>query len=733
MTLNHEGNLLIATERRIVTYSPDGSFLGDVVVDNLGVPSGLSVGPEGSIYVTDLSLPNTIKVFSPDGRLLRRFGSGESLQGTVKHEKLYMPFGIDIGRDGHIHIAEWLFERVRKLSPDAKKTLWSAQSFYAENCCADRQDPSLVYGLSGASGNASPLFEFRLDYETGEWRNQRYWNLPKGHPGWHVAGYSVQGSAAMELEGHRFYFITHDTVNVFRMDGDRLTHVARIGSRQKYTDHDGVLHEHLPDYGYGIWLDTDGNGFATDYEISVASKEMVQQSGIGRGSHDSHIADDGTVYYSNAAFAMTGVKNGVPQYDFDHLSVVDPYLPEDRDQRQITGQAADAADNTYFAVQGRTAGGSGGIRQHQQHISWCNLRKVDRAGNMLWSVGSKARTFKKPGTWTYNTSVDWADGFLFAADEAGPVDVYTEDGLYVSTVLLDATRGYTPHSDVMSPTPGEAWQVAAYRHPKNRNFYLLCQSHEGGAHVRAYEVEGLEEVKRREGTLNISADLAATFRRRGEEAQSSTKDGDKIGFVMSRRGELSMDGSANGWPRHSPIKLEVEDSDMECIIHALYDGEYYYVAAFCRGDETPGVNANADTLESAWSGDALEVYIGGDPDADPARTRYTATDFQIVLPVHGNAKNRRLVDLHAKKYVDGGEFGTSIHPDKKGWTVTAKIPWSYLGEFRPVADSMITGGFKVNLGDRTGHETVLSIFWSGSGRAWVNPSEWGKLKMKYIY
>ena len=733
ITLNREGQLLIATERRIVKYDPDGILQGDVVVDHLGFPQGLSVGPKGNIYVTDLSLPNTVKVFSPDGRLRGTFGSGESLQGTVKHEKLYMPFGIDVDRDGQVYLAEWLFERVRKLSPDLKKTLWSAQSFYAENCCADRQDPSLIYGLSGCSANGSPLFEYRLDYETGAWRNQRYWSLPKGHPGWHVAGYAVQGSAALELEGHRFYFITHDTVNIFRMDGDHLVHVARIGSRQKYTDRDGAFHEHLPDYGYGIWLDADGNGFATEDEINVAPKEMVERTGIGRGSHDSHIANDGTVYYSNAAFEMTGVKHGIPQYDFDHMRVVDPYLPGDRDQCEITGQAADAAGNTYFAVQGRTAVGSGGIRQHQQHISWCNLRKVDRDGDMLWSVGAKARTFKKPGTWYYNTSVDWADGFLFAADEAGPVDIYTDDGLYVSTVLLDNTRGHTPQSDVMSPTPGELWHVAAYRHTGNQNYYLLCQSHEGGGHIRAYEVVGLEQVKRGQGTLSIGAELAATFRKRSMNSKAVEEAGEKIGFVMSRRTDLPTNGDADKWPRHSPIHLKVEDTDIECEIRTFYDGEFYYVAAICRGDETPALNANAGNLEKAWSGDALEIYLSGDPEADPSRKAYTATDFQIILPVHGTAQDQKPVDIKQKRYVEGGKFGTRVHGDKRGWSVTARIPWSHLGAFRPVADDIITGGFKINLSDRTGEETVLSIFWSGSGRAWVNPSEWGKLKMKYIY
>ena len=100
---------------------------------------------------------------------------------------------------------------------------------------------------------------------------------------------------------------------------------------------------------------------------------------------------------------------------------------------------------------------------------------------------------------------------------------------------------------------------------------------------------------------------------------------------------------------------------------------------------------------------------------------------------HGNATGRRPVDLHAGRLVEAGRYGTRIHEDGRGWSLTARIPWSHLGDFRPVADSTITGGFKVNLGDVAGRKVTLSLFWSGSGREWVDPSQWGSLQMKYLY
>lgn len=732
MALDSNGDLLVITERRIVKYRADGTYLGNLIVDQLGFPEALAVGPDGSIYVTDLSPPYAIKVFSPDGKFLRRFGDSGSLRGAVRYDKLYMPFGIDVGEDGHIYTAEWLFGRAQKLDPDWKP-VWSLQALYGENGCADRRDPAILYGLAGYQPQGSQLFEYRIDYATGEWTNQRFWSLPGGHPAWHVFGYCVQGSGLVELGGHRFYFIPHDTVNVFRIDGDRIVQVARIGNRHKVLDAEGILHQELQGKGFGIWLDRDGNGFATEDEIQTLPAEAVRERGLREWSHDCHIADDGTVYYGNAVYPMSGIKGGVPQYNLEHLRIVDPFLDADTDDRHILGQAADPDGNIFYAVHGRTGGSAGGIRRWQQQISWCNLRKVAPDGELMWTAGRKARTFKKPGTWYYVTGVDFASGYVFAGDEAGPVDIYSQDGLFVSAVLNDPTRGHHHRVDVMTHTPSESWHIAAYRHPDTGATYLLTQSHEGGQHLRNYEVLGLDDIRRSEGTLTIRPEVARTFRPRGTGVAAVPKEkSEKTCYVTLRRSDLPVDGRASAWPRISPVKITVDDSDLSAEILAFYDADYYYVAATVRGDESPGVNVNAESLDTAWSGDCLEIYIGVDPAADPKRQKYTETDCQILFPSDGNVQGRQPIDLHGRKHIPGGLVGSRADPGKKEWSVTGRIPWSYLGTYRPTPESVITGGFKVNLGDHSGRKTTLSMFWSGSGREWVNPNEWGKLRMVYV-
>lgn len=732
IVLEENGDLLIATERRIVKYRTDGRRLGDVVTDHLGFPEGLAVAPDGAIYVADLAPPYSIKVFSPDGALRDRFGNGESLQGAVRHDKLYMPFGIDVDAAGNIYTAEWLFGRTQKLGPDWKPD-WSVQALYAENGCADRRDPSILYGLVGFQPQGSQLFEYHLDYATGKWTTTRFWSLPGGHPAWHVYGYCTQGSGLVELDGHRFYFLPHDTVNVFRIDDDHIVHVARIGNRHKVLDKEGNVLQSLPGTAFGIWLDEDNNGFATGNEIQVLAEERKQDLALREWSNDCHIADDGTVYYGNAVFPMSGIKDGVPQYDLQQLRIVDPFVETDTDDRHILGQAADSEGNIFYALHGRTGGNAGGVRRWQQQIRWCGLRKVTPDGTVLWTAGGKARTFKKPGGWYYNTGVDFASGYVFAGDEPGPVDIYSPDGLFVSTVLNDPTRGHHHRTDVMTHTPSESWHIAAYRHPDTAATYLLTQSHEGGQHLRTYEILGLDGIRRSEGTITVGMELAQTFRHRGAVEKTPKKnDEKKICHVTLRRNALPMDGRAFAWPRITPIRLTVEDSDLTADILALYDADYYYVAATVRGDDSPGVNANARSVDTAWSGDCLEIYANVDPNANPNRQQYSESDFQIIVPANGDAQEQQPIDLHARKRIPGATFSSRAEAKERKWSVTARIPWSYLGTYRPTPESVISGGFKVNLGDNLGSKVTLSMFWSGSGREWVNPGEWGKLKMVYV-
>lgn len=88
---------------RIQHLTCDGRHLGGWMMpeSRAGKPIGLSVGPDGNVYVADTHY-HRIMVYSPAGRLLRRFGR----YGTGPGEFIY-PTDVEVLPDGRIFVSEY--------------------------------------------------------------------------------------------------------------------------------------------------------------------------------------------------------------------------------------------------------------------------------------------------------------------------------------------------------------------------------------------------------------------------------------------------------------------------------------------------------------------------------------------------------------------------------------------------------------------------------------------------
>ena len=54
-----------------------------------------------------------------------------------------------------------------------------------------------------------------------------------------------------------------------------------------------------------------------------------------------------------------------------------------------------------------------------------------------------------------------------------------------------------PYASVFS----EAWHISSLVHPVTKKVYLYTQAHEGGEHLRIYEILGLEQIVRTSGPI----------------------------------------------------------------------------------------------------------------------------------------------------------------------------------------------------------------------------------------
>jgi DNA-binding beta-propeller fold protein YncE len=99
-----DGSLFVADKTgRIQHISRSGEFLGVIKMPTIeaGKPTGISVGPDGNVYVADTHYHRVV-VFSPGGKMLRQFGRF----GEEAGEFIY-PTDVAFAPDGRIFVSEY--------------------------------------------------------------------------------------------------------------------------------------------------------------------------------------------------------------------------------------------------------------------------------------------------------------------------------------------------------------------------------------------------------------------------------------------------------------------------------------------------------------------------------------------------------------------------------------------------------------------------------------------------
>ncbi len=133
MTLDGDGNLLVATVTRIVRITPDGTTAtiagkGSLASDGDGQPAlsanmapfGIAWAPDGSIYFTESAPYNTVRKIDPSGRVTTIAGQARTtgFQDNVPagEGKLNAPRGLTLDAEGNVYVADLLNYRIRKIS-----------------------------------------------------------------------------------------------------------------------------------------------------------------------------------------------------------------------------------------------------------------------------------------------------------------------------------------------------------------------------------------------------------------------------------------------------------------------------------------------------------------------------------------------------------------------------------------------------------------------------------------
>jgi hypothetical protein len=298
--------------------------------------------------------------------------------------------------------------------------------------------------------------------------------------------------------------------------------VAIVGSRFRVETSPGVF---TPPGEPTIWADRNNDEIASPGEIAHPTLTMLQNFphlALGSRYEDTYCAPDGTLYWGTFKLPVFNQQaNGVLEYRWDDLEhfgtdldgLQDVFVCVDADEPGHRYYVITELDNDLLQP---------GIGLHDRRTIDCYLRKYDAAGTLLWETGSKAPTAFEPGEMYHPRGIEsFAVGtparrFLAINDEPGIVHLWNEDGLYVTTVLRDMSINHPDQnffqdfwnipkylSDPLVAAFGEFWHMSAEVHPTTGKVYIYTQSHEGGQHMRVFEILGLDGITEISGPVTL--------------------------------------------------------------------------------------------------------------------------------------------------------------------------------------------------------------------------------------
>lgn len=200
---------------------------------------------------------------------------------------------------------------------------------------------------------------------------------------------------------------------------------------------------------------------------------------------------------------------------------------------------------------------------------------------------------------------------------------------------------------------------------------------------------------------------------------------------------IKIDGNLSEWGSCTPILLDQESQlqegysvwrgpkDLSGKIFVAWDDTYLYIGADVNDDKP--IN-NTKTSNNIWNGDAVEITIGLNPNADPNRDTFVRGDRQIGFST-GNGSNIKpsVWDWTNARVPEGSQVVVS--KKQGGYILEAKVPWtSLMSSFVPQAGLKLSFDCAIDDSD-DGKSRSKQIVWNGDYMFYKDPGVWGMLTL----
>ena len=535
----HDGALLAAVlPAAVLSVDPASGATRTLLAaaDGLEAPYGVTAGPDGALYVTDLGASQQVRKYAPkaDGSgytpvytVGRRGGRG--LMGRLDPDGFRCPFGIALDSHGTLMVCEASPPKIISLIDAATGTVkerYYGYTSYSPTNIPDCDDPLVnYYSLSGPDCFARA----RIPAEGG-----------KGYPDacWDFMGAGIDDFASVmntmntpEIirasnglkylvpDGAPDHRHPHAPMTICRIDGDVITPVAAVlrgldTQRKK---------------AFRLWTDLNGDGRLQEDELSPVVDSMNGQPfSLVDGNGAVHMDADGNLFIPVEENYLIGFPSrgfteaGVPRWDVADAYIAIPVISPDMTGRihasfrsGVLGIRRDSAGNFYTVMncspQYVTPEYTRYMRQGMGHTADCGgvyIFKHDPQGRLLWRVGRKAIDAKRPGEMLHHWCIAGllGDHYVVAASEWGVFTVYTADGFYVDH-LFDVPG--LPGRGVPYSFGGEDFSGQIRYFPARDEVWAYNAGH-------VFRVQGFEKGRvlgewRTEGTVTLEQVLPLRF------------------------------------------------------------------------------------------------------------------------------------------------------------------------------------------------------------------------------
>ncbi len=741
----HGGKVYAATDAGVVSLA-DRKMLTPAGGMDI---TGIALDAGGGIFVSDAAA-HQVRKFTKDGKETGTIGKpGGPYKGAYDPARMVNPAGIAFDKTGKLWVTEDRWNPKRVLAWDLAKDevvyeKFGMPHYGGDGSGFDPENPRRWIGLG--------CF-WDVDIAAMTARPTHILSIEEGHFGkYHPQSY------IFFREGGRTFVCARGKIGLISEvleDGTLHDIVAVCGTHyfgygcgwdppQAYIDafyakwpekraqeKPGKKGEGKPwsQRGMGVlWVDRNGDGKTQQEEFDFCGDDIAFGPGAWGGLHTSltlHVpsADDSGVRLVEIA-PKSILPNGVPDYPKldEAIAAGKPISLTPGYQRNDVATARDHKGRFIFNSDPEmNAYNADGSHAWSYPNQWSNVHGSHKAP--LPEPGVMQGTLGILGVAKFDGTAD----VIFLNGNHGRCFMLTTDGIYIDEAFVDVRVSYLKNEYRLG---GEIFGGSFGRAGDDGPFYVQI----GHGPYRIYELEGLGEVKRISGSLDVTADQIKVAEQQNLRRAAEVKE----------NRELELPGIAK-WDQGGKFKAELDLKADATRLHLHYKVQ----------DSSPWTNNGREWNKLFATGDTVDLQIGTDPAADPERRDPVPGDIRLMIaPFEG----KPVAVLYEHRKPGGGnpvEFTSPWRGEKVdnvrlvgqaeievktsggGYEVIASVPLSELG-LKLEPGKTYRADFGITFGDAGGSDTNLRSYWSNRnthlvddipGEIMLTPNMWGELRI----